>query len=155
MLVREWNKSDLGAVLKIETESFPIPLSENQIMREFQNPNAYYFVAEEGGAILGYGGFWCIVDEAQVMNIAVLPDARGKGIGKSILSEMTNEAEKLGLSFMSLEVREGNMAAISLYQKSGFVPVGERKHYYQDNGETAIIMEKKLEEQGYVSHTGN
>ena len=145
-MIRKWNPADISAILKIEETSFPIPLNEGQLKREMENPQAVYFVAEENDSVVGYGGFWSVADEAQVMNIAVLPAVRGRGFGIEIVEEMTREAKSLGLSFMSLEVRASNVAAIRLYEKFGFSSIGERKKYYRDNGETAVLMEKNLGE---------
>ena len=145
-MIRKWDPCDLPEIIKIEEASFPIPLSERQLKRETENENAVYLVADDGDSLLGYGGFWRVLDEAQVMNIAVLPKERGRGIGTRIVEAMILEAKALGLTFMSLEVRASNRAAIRLYEKFGFAAVGERKNYYRDNGETAVLMEKELGE---------
>ena len=146
MMIRAWNEYDVDAILAIEQEAFPVPLKKSQLLRELQNPDAFYFVAEENGKILGYGGFWRVFDEAQVMNIAVLSEARHSGVGSLVISAMIDHAARLLLVTMSLEVRASNTPAIRFYEKFGFCAIGKRKNYYRDNGETAIIMEKRLGE---------
>lgn len=87
----------------------------------------------------GYGGFWRILDEGHITNIAVAGALRGRGIGKAILKEMIKRAQALNIERMTLEVRVNNTAALKLYEKYGFVTLGTRPKYYE-NGEDALIM---------------
>jgi len=99
-------------------------------------------VAEVDNKIVGYGGFWVVVDEGHITNIAVHPEYRSKGIGSKIMEGLIELAKKNGIISMTLEVRESNIVAQHLYAKFGFRPLGRRKGYYQDNNEDAIIMWK-------------
>jgi ribosomal-protein-alanine N-acetyltransferase len=90
--------------------------------------------------ILGYIGFWYIVDEAHISTLAVHPSERRTGIGEGLLLHAMEDAESLGAEVVTLEVRGSNQPAIMLYQKFGFEIVGRRPRYYKDNGEDAILM---------------
>jgi ribosomal-protein-alanine N-acetyltransferase len=99
------------------------------------------------GQVAGYCGFWLILDEAHITNIAVHPEFRGKGYGKRLLQYVMERARRLGALKMTLEVRVSNHVAQSLYEKMGFVRSGVRKGYYTDNKEDALIMWVTLNEQ--------
>jgi [ribosomal protein S18]-alanine N-acetyltransferase len=90
--------------------------------------------------ILGYGGFWKMVDEAHISTIAVAPEYRRQGIGELLIVTMIDSAQQVGAHLVTLEVRKSNENAQALYRKYGFEIVGERKRYYSDNGEDAWIM---------------
>ncbi len=100
----------------------------------------YYLVAESDGKLLGHAGFTLAADEGYITNIAVSPDFRRQMIASRLTEALKQLAECLGASFLSLEVRESNSAAIALYEKSGFETVGRRKNFYRDPVEAALIM---------------
>jgi ribosomal-protein-alanine N-acetyltransferase len=95
-------------------------------------------------SVVGYGGFWFIVDEAHVSTIAVHPDWRGRRVGERLFVAMLEQALDLGAVTATLEVRVSNDRAQSLYRKYRFEVVGRRKHYYRDNGEDALLMTAEL-----------
>ncbi|MDI6603725.1 MAG: ribosomal protein S18-alanine N-acetyltransferase [Thermoanaerobacteraceae bacterium] len=143
VVVREIRKNDIDEVLEIERMCFSVPWSKEAFLLEItKNKCAHYAVAEIDNRIVGYGGFWVVVDEGHITNIAVHPDFRFLGVGSAIMEEMLNIAKKKAVTSMTLEVRESNIAAQALYKKFGFRPVGRRRGYYQDNKEDAIIMWK-------------
>lgn len=90
--------------------------------------------------VVGYGGFWKMVDEAHVSTIAIAPMQRQRGIGELLLIAMIEAAQEIGATVVTLEVRKSNASARALYSKYGFEIVGERMRYYSDNGEDAWIM---------------
>ncbi len=94
----------------------------------------------EGPPVVGYGGFWLMVDEAHISTIASHPQWRGRGIGELLLVTMIDAAIEMGANAVTLEVRVSNSVAQDLYRKYGFERVGTRKGYYSDNGEDALIM---------------
>ena len=106
----------------------------------------YVFLAAMVGAgtVLGYVGMMTVLDEGYISNVAVRADCRRKGIADALISEMLNAAKRRELSFVTLEVRAGNQAAIALYAKHGFLPVGKRKNYYELPRADAILMTKYL-----------
>ncbi len=101
-------------------------------------------ILELDDVIVAYGGFWIIVDEAHITNIAVDPDKRRLGLGKKLVDGMIDEMEKMGMENVTLEVRESNIAARELYAGFGFADAGRRPKYYQDPKEDAIIMWLRL-----------
>jgi ribosomal-protein-alanine N-acetyltransferase len=132
---------DVEQVLEIENQSFAVPWSREAFEREVsENLCARYLVARENGAAVAYAGMWLVLDEAHITNIAVRKDLRGRGIGEKVTRALMQLAADTGVRYMTLEVRRSNLAAQSLYRKLGFLNVGFRKRYYEDNGEDALIM---------------
>jgi ribosomal-protein-alanine N-acetyltransferase len=146
--VRAMRMSDLDTVLKIDRLSFPLPWSERTYRYEIkENPSSFMYVVEihEGRnlRIVGYVGFWFIVDEAHISTLAVHPDYRGHGIGELLLQTAIHYAEKLDSRIITLEVRISNQIAINLYRKFDFEVVGSRPRYYRDNNEEALLMTRE------------
>lgn len=141
VLFRPMKVTDLPAIMEIERLSFSDPWSEVSFEDELtSNDLAYYIVSLVDGKITGYAGMWVVLDEAQLTNVALHPDYRGKGMGKEILSYMIELAKQLGAAKMTLEVRKSNQIAQHMYRNLGFTVIGTRKNYYPDNGEDAILM---------------
>ena len=138
---------DIDSVAEIEKEIFPHPWSKQSFYTEINENNiAYYIVAVKDNTIIGYGGLWHIINEMHITNIAVKNEFRGLGIGKGLVCELINFAQKDELTTsISLEVRRSNFAAQSLYRKYGFAVIGIREKYYEDNKEDAYIMQKDIE----------
>ncbi len=137
---------DLGGVLEIERLSFPEPWSRAQFERELSNPVSCQFVAsvdaESGGIVAGYIIFWIVYGEAHILNIAVHPAFRRRGIAKELLSHSLDHMRFVGVSEVYLEVRRSNEAALSLYRGFGFEKVFVRRNYYGD--EDAVVMRLRL-----------
>ena len=104
--------------------------SEQLYADEIDSEGKNYFVACLDGEIVGFGGYAQILDEGHIMNIAVLPNARRQGIASYLLDKMIEKGKSDGITSFTLEVRQSNEAAISLYEKKGFTFVGARKKYY-------------------------
>ena len=132
-------------IATLERICFSEPWSEESILDAYKN-STKFFVAEEDGKVLGYVGISCILDEGYITNIAVFPTERGRGIGTALLKRLFSMAGDISLSFISLEVRESNLAAISLYEKLGFKVEGKRKNFYRDPQEDGLIMTKRFED---------
>ncbi len=137
---REMRPEDAAAVEAIERASFAVPWSRRAFWEEAQNERTVYLVALLQGEIVGYAGAWILLDEAQITNVAVAPEKRGQGVGRRLMAEMMMRAKARGAMRMTLEVRPSNEAALTLYKSCGFQDYGRRPHYYQDNGEDAVIM---------------
>ena len=131
---------DAAGVELVERASFSMPWSRESFWEEAANEKTYYWLALEEQRIIGYMGAWLLLGEAQVTNVAIMPEYRGKGIGTKMLETYIGVLKEQGITAMTLEVRPSNTAAIGLYHKFGFRSVGLRKGYYQDNGEDAMIM---------------
>ena len=144
MVVRQMTNEDVERVYQLSQECFSEPWSLESIQKEVSNPVASYFVAESDHQIIGYGGLWHVLDEGDIINIAVNSQYRRQGIGQAILKKLLEEAEQKALCVLHLEVREGNEAAIHLYKKHGFEVIAVRKGYYHHPLEDALIMECQL-----------
>ncbi|OPY58265.1 MAG: ribosomal-protein-alanine N-acetyltransferase [Pelotomaculum sp. PtaU1.Bin035] len=132
----------ISQVVEIEQASFPAPWPQQVFTSEIQNEFAHYIVAAVNEQVIGYGGMWLVLDEAQVTNVAVHPAYRMNNIGKMIMLELMRRAILMGIDKMTLEVRLSNLVARHLYASLGFEKKGMRKKYYLDNNEDAIIMWK-------------
>ncbi len=142
-MIRQFTLGDEKGIAALETECFSSPWSEKAVL-ESAAADTSFFVFSEEEKILGYAGLQIVLDEGYVTNIAVTKAARGKGIGENLVDALINFAKEKKLTFISLEVRESNVPAISLYTKCGFLEVGKRKNFYQNPTENAIIMTKEL-----------
>lgn len=143
IIIRPMIEADLEAVLAIEQASFPAPWSREHFLHELGAPHSYPFVAIADGVIVGYVCLMSLFEEAQIMDIAVAPEQRGRGIARLLMEYTFSIAREQGAEFMALEVRESNMAAITLYERLGFVRTGTRRGYYEGK-EDAVLMEKSL-----------
>ena len=132
----------VDAVLEIENECFAHPWSRQSIESELENKNSVFYTALEGDEVAGYIGMSTVLDEGYIFNVAVSAKHRKKGIGSALIQELVTYGKKNNFCFLTLEVRESNENAISLYSKFGFIKVGERKNYYSDPVENAVLMTK-------------
>ena len=140
-VIRRMRLKDVDAVAAIEKAVFARPWSRESFRQELtRNVAARYLVAEEEGRVVGYAGAWIILDESHITNIAVEESARGRGIGRMLTEELLRILSCLGASYATLEVRVSNVRAQELYRSLGFVSVGKRKRYYEDNNEDAWLM---------------
>ncbi|AAM23813.1 Acetyltransferases [Caldanaerobacter subterraneus subsp. tengcongensis MB4] len=143
VIIRPMTEDDIDEVMEIEKLSFTTPWSREAFVGEVtKNSCARYIVAEVDKKVVGYAGFWVVLDEGHITNIAVHPEYRGKGIGSRLMEGLIDLAKKNGITSMTLEVRESNLVAQNLYKKFGFKVLGRREGYYQDNNEDAIVMWK-------------
>lgn len=140
--IRPIREEDVRGVCEIEKLCFAMPWSEDSIMHDVkENPAACWLILDDGaGRVLAYAGMWFVLDEAHVCNIAVHPDCRGMGYGRRIFEALIETAQKNLMSLMELEVRRSNTVAQNLYHSCGFIDVGYRKRYYEDNKEDALLM---------------
>lgn len=130
----------MDSIDEINRLSFSDGWSRNLIEQDMVNPNSYYIVAVDNGKAVAYAGITIIAGEANVTNIATHPKRRREGIGSLLLHKLIEYCKDNNLLLITLEVRKSNIPAISLYIKKGFSIEGERKRYYSDNGENALIM---------------
>lgn len=142
-MIRAFSPGDEKSIATLEAECFSSPWSEAAILESTDN-NTAFIVFEENGRVQGYAGLQIVLDEGYVTNIAVTKTARGRGIGQSLVESLIKLAQEKGLAFISLEVRQSNVPAISLYAKCGFKDVGKRKNFYQNPTENAVIMTKEF-----------
>ena len=139
-ILRRMTAADVDGVAAVEAATFPTPWSRDAFESEMRNVAARYLVAEKDGKIIGYAGAWIILDESHITNIAVLKEERGQGIGRALTAGLLQYLSNLGAAYATLEVRKSNEVAQNLYKSLGFIKLGVRKRYYEDNGEDAFIM---------------
>jgi len=141
VLIRRMRMADLDEVTAIEQATFARPWSRESFRQELErNVAARYLVAEKDGQVVGYAGAWIILDESHITNIAVREDLRELGIGRKLTGALMQYISNLGAAYATLEVRVSNMRAQHLYESLGFIRVGKRKKYYEDNQEDAWLM---------------
>ncbi|HBX75425.1 MAG: ribosomal protein S18-alanine N-acetyltransferase [Acidaminococcaceae bacterium] len=138
--VRFCEEPDLPAVMELDREAFFDPWSRETWLRELHNSIAVWIVEEVAGDIVGYAGIWVVAGEAQVMRVAVRKELRNRGLGLALTKALLQEARDAGAESATLEVRESNRAARTVYERCGFVSEGVRPDYYEDNHEGAVIM---------------
>ena len=136
--IRLLTYEDLPAVAAIERRAFPTPWSIAMFVLELSKPTGLCLAARRGGRLVGYTICSRYDTVWHVMNIAVAPEARRRGIASALLAELYVRAGQS--SRFTLEVRRSNQDAIDLYHREGFAIAGMRRRYYQDNGEDALIM---------------
>lgn len=140
MQIVRMNEDLLSQIAKIEETCFAHPWSYDSLKAELYKDDAYFFAAVIEGKAVGYIGMNTVLDEGYIANVAVLPEYRERGIGQRLISYIILTAEENNLSFVTLEVRKSNEKAISLYRKNGFKEVGERKNFYSEPTENALLM---------------
>lgn len=133
------------AIAQLESICFSCPWSENSVASELTNALSLWLVAEEDGRVAGYIGSQTVCEESDMMNVAVHPDFRRRGIGEALVKALETELRARGSHCLTLEVRASNAPAIALYEKLGFSQVGLRKNYYRDPKEDALILRKEWE----------
>ena len=134
----------LAAIAQLERECFVHPWPQ-EALGLLCTETAVGFVVMEGARALAYGGMLCVADEGQITNIATAPDHRGQGLGAAVMRAILEEARARGLVQISLEARESNLPAISLYEKFGFSVQGKRPRFYTSPVEAALVMVCELD----------
>ena len=145
MMIIPMNKDHVAQVAALERQCFADPWSEGSIASELDNPLSLWLVAEQDGAVCGYVGSQTVLDETDMMNIAVRPDCRRQGIAAALIEELVSRLKEQGSHILRLEVRESNTPAIALYDSLGFTQLGLRKNYYRNPKENALILGKEWE----------
>ena len=141
--IRPIQHSDVDAVYAIEERSFPYPFTR-EIFEAIIGRHPFHGLIAEDGIVVGYIIFSIIVDESELLTVAVDGPHRRKGIARGLIDAMFSFGKKAGVKNFYLEVRPSNETAIKLYSSYGFSKVGLRKGYYKDNNEDAIVMKKCL-----------
>ena len=162
VILRPMREEDLDEIMVIEASAPGNPWSRESMEKELVNPQAHYLTAvlctdgrEDGpggqtsgsgeasagtSEVVGYAGYWQVMDEGHIMNIAVREDLRSRGIGHALMEAMLKEGDCLGILYWTLEVRVSNDPALHLYEKTGFTSAGIRPGYYSNPKEDANIL---------------
>lgn len=136
--------SQIKRIAEIEKECISDGWSENMLGESLENPNTVFFTAVCGTNISGFINGSYVLDEAELLNIAVSEDCRRMGIAEMLMKNFESELQGFGVRTIFLEVREGNIPARSLYEKCGYTQNGLRKNYYKAPNENAVLMKKTL-----------
>ncbi len=136
----------ISQIAEIESRCFSMPWTEKSLSDELGNENAHFLAAVFDGTVIGYVGVIEICGEADITNVAVLPEYRRCGTGEKLMKEAEKGAVTRNCDSITLEVRVSNTAAISLYNKSGYEQAGIRKGFYEKPKEDALLMTKYLNE---------
>jgi ribosomal-protein-alanine N-acetyltransferase len=142
--IRRADSADIPALVAIERACFSDPWTASGIRETIQYETARAFVAESEGKAVGYVMARISGEEGEILNLAVLPKSRRKGIARCLLDEALGSIVAAGVTEAYLEVRQSNEEAIALYQAHGFRPVGVRPDYYRDPREDALVLRAPL-----------
>ena len=132
-------------VAALEKECFSDPWSQRSVASELENPLALWLVWEEDGKVLGYVGSQTVLDETDMMNVAVSAQARRRGIAQALVEALVIQLKQRGSRCLTLEVRASNAPGIALYEKLGFRQAGRRPNYYSHPKEDGLILRKEWE----------
>lgn len=135
----------VDAVADLEAICFADPWSANSVASELTNPLSCWLVALEADTVVGYIGSQTVMGETDMMNVAVHPDHRRKGIAESLIHALVQKLKECESHCLTLEVRASNAPAIALYEKLGFTEAGRRRNYYRNPKEDALILRKEWE----------
>jgi len=137
-------ESHIDAIMEIEKEAYPEPWTTGMFRDEMRSKRSYFYVAFLDGELVGYSGFWLVLDEAHITSVTVAANCRGAGYGREQLMHLLGVGEEKDVRSYTLEVRESNVSARKLYESAGFYPVSLRKGYYASNHEDAVVMQKDV-----------
>ena len=144
MRIIEMKAHHVSQVAELEKLCFSAPWSANSIAHELTTDYSFWLVAEDDGTVAGYIGSQIAFPEADVMNVAVRPEYRRRGVGQILVEALSTHLRNIDCESLTLEVRASNAPAIALYEKLGFAQVGRRPGYYRNPKEDALILRKEL-----------
>ncbi len=134
----------LPEIMEIEKEADPEPWTVGMFREEMRSTRSYFYLAFADDRLVGYSGFWLVLDEAHITSLTVAQDYRSRGYGREQLLHLFAVGEEHGVHTYTLEVRVSNERARKLYESTGFRAVGLRKGYYSSTREDAIVMIKDV-----------
>jgi [ribosomal protein S18]-alanine N-acetyltransferase len=140
LTLRHMKHEDLDVIVELEKVLFSQPWNLASFEYELEQPYSESYVVVCGDRIVAYFMMWSLLDEMHVLNIAVIPEYRRKGIARWLLEMFIEKSQQNHIRIIHLEVRESNVGAIRLYEKIGFKNVGRRRNYYSEPTEDALLM---------------
>ena len=143
MRIREMAETDVPQIAGLEELCFTDPWPESSIRDELANPLSLWLVALDTERVVGYIGSQSVLGEADILNVAVDPAYRRRGIAEQLLLRLEDVLRDQSVYSLTLEVRPSNLAAVSLYEKIGYHQVGCRRGYYHHPKEDAFILRKE------------
>ena len=145
MTIETMTSVHVAQVAELEKRCFSDPWSEKSVASELENDLACWLVALDGETVAGYVGSQTVLGETDMMNIAVHPDYRRKGIAPALVNALVDTLKSQGSRCLTLEVRASNEPAQKLNEKLGFSLIGKRPKYYHNPKEDAYILRKEWE----------
>lgn len=133
------DRDDVPAVAAIERQCFHLPWSEEQLCLALTQAAFMLFALKDAGRVVAYVSAYHMAGELEILNVAVIPELRGRGLGRLVFGRVLAEATAGGMTRSVLEVRPSNTPALALYRRYGFAEVGRRVGYYPDTREDALI----------------
>jgi ribosomal-protein-alanine N-acetyltransferase len=143
--VRALRADDLPRILEIERQSFSTPWQESTFRGLLRRTDTDMLGAVQGERLVGYAIAWTVMDQAELGNVAVAPEARGAGVGRVLVRAVLERLRRRQATECFLEVRESNHVAQELYRSVGFAVIGRRRAYYTEPVEDALVMRLPLE----------
>lgn len=143
MEIKAMKEAQVPQIAALERVCFSDPWSEKSILSELENPLSCWLVAMDGERLAGYVGSQTVLGETDMMNLAVDPDYRRKGLGKGLILSLIEALRQRESRCLTLEVRDSNAPARALYEKLGFQEIGRRRNYYRNPREDALIYKKE------------
>ena len=143
MEIESMKEARVPQIAALERVCFSDPWSEKSILSELENPLSCWLVAMDGERLAGYVGSQTVLGETDMMNLAVDPDYRRKGLGKELILSLIEALRQRESRCLTLEVRDSNAPARALYEGLGFQEIGRRKNYYRNPKEDALIYKKE------------
>jgi [ribosomal protein S18]-alanine N-acetyltransferase len=142
--LRDLRTDDLSRMLEIEQSSFSTPWRRSTFEGLLRRGDADLIGVTVEGRLVGYAITWTIMDQAELGNVAVTPDARRRGLGRVLIEAALARVRRRGARECFLEVRESNQVARRLYEALGFAVIGRRRRYYSSPVEDALVMRAAL-----------
>jgi len=142
--IRSMTTADLPRVLEIENACFSTPWKDATFRGLMRRTDTDLYVAELEDRIVGYSACWTVFEQSELGNVAVAPDARGRGIGGALVDVVVERVKERGAHELFLEVRESNLVAQSIYRDRGFTVIGRRRSYYAQPTEDALVMRLRV-----------
>jgi len=149
--IRAIDEKDIDQIALLEQRCFSVPMTEENIRAFLLGENGVAFVCYDTqntdfpSTLCAYCGAVCVLDEAQILNVATAPDHRGRGLGRCVTEALISTLKDKGTAYVTLEVRESNSVARHLYSSLGFYDVGRIKNYYKAPTEDGIIMKLDIQ----------
>ena len=143
--IQEMTAADVADLAALERLCFSAPWSENSIAEELETGFSLWLTARLDGAFAGYVGAQLVPPEADMMNLAVVPELRRRGTAQALLQALQERLAARGIGSLTLEVRASNLPAQRLYTAAGFACIGRRPNYYLAPREDALILRKELD----------
>lgn len=143
MIITEMGSDHVSQIASLEKLCFSDPWSEKSVTEELSNELSLWLVAVDEGVVAGYIGSQTVMGESDMMNLAVSPEFRRRGVGERLILSLQEALVRRGSRCLTLEVRASNLPAVALYHKLGFLQVGLRPGYYHKPREDALILRKE------------